>query len=86
MSKKQKLNYSKRPVKIGKRNLNEVLSQVINKNFFKVLLNFFKIHQNPIRAIFNEFFSLGKYPTTIFLKKKILKLKFFQFTIFQLLT
>lgn len=57
-------------IKIGKRNISEVLKQIFSLNFINIIKRFFSVHENPIYAMINEFFSLGKYPKTINVMKK----------------
>lgn len=56
--------------KIGKRNIFEILKQIISSNILNIIKNFFLIHENPIRAMLNEFFSIGNYPKTLKLMNK----------------
>ena len=57
-------------MQIGKRNLFTLFQRLINyKNYFAII-NFFKIHPNPINSIINEIFSIGKFPRKITIKKK----------------
>ena len=52
-------------IKIGKRPLSEVIKRVFKKNLFKIIKNFFIVHKNPIQAMYEEFFTKGKYPKLI---------------------
>jgi FkbM family methyltransferase len=58
-------------LRVGKRNFVETLKQIFNLNIFNLFLRFFAVHKNPISAIFNEFFSAGKYPSFIILRNKM---------------
>tara|TARA_B100000989_G_scaffold290287_1_gene263244 strand:+ start:356 stop:1120 length:765 start_codon:yes stop_codon:yes gene_type:complete len=65
-------------IKIGKRHLNEVIKRVFKKNLLKIIKNFFIVHKNPIQAMYDEFFTKGKYPKLI--KTKIgVKIKLFSY-------
>jgi FkbM family methyltransferase len=60
---------------IGKRNIILFFKRIINiRNIFSTF-NFFRLYDNPLNAIFDEIFSLGKYPKTIFIKTPIGKKK-----------
>ena len=65
-------------IKIGKRHLNEVIKRVFKKDLLKIIKNFFIVHKNPIQAMYDEFFTKGKYPKLI--KTKIgVKIKLFSY-------
>ena len=55
-------------LKIGKRSIIETLKLLIRKEIFNTLKNFFAIYKNPIKAMFNEFFTKGKYPCILEMK------------------
>ena len=57
-------------IKIGKRYIHEIFKQLISLNIFNIIKKFFLVHKNPIRAMVNEFFSIGNYPKTITLMNK----------------
>ena len=63
-------------IKIGKRNIYEVLKQIISLNILNIIKRFFLVHERPIGAMINEFFSLGKYPKIIKVMNKY-KIKLF---------
>ena len=56
--------------KIGKRNIYEVLNQIFSLNILKLIKKFFSVHEQPISAMMNEFFSIGNYPKIIKVMKK----------------
>ena len=60
---------------IGKRNINVFLKRIINIRDIFSIINFFRIYENPFRAILNEIFSLGSYPRLITIKTPIGKKK-----------
>ena len=57
-------------IKIGKRNIFEALKQIFSVNIANTFIRFFIVHENPINAMINELFSLGKYPKFIRVMKK----------------
>ena len=65
-------------IKIGKRPLSEVINRVFRKDLFKIIKNFFIVHKNPIQAMYEEFFTKGKYPKLIETKIGV-KIKLFSY-------
>ena len=60
-------------IHIGKRSISEFFQQLLTLNIITILFRFFSVHESPIKAIFNELFSIGKYPATIKIKNKLEK-------------
>ncbi len=56
---------------IGKRNLKTFLQRIFKIENYYALINFFKVHKNPIKSILIEIFSTGKYPNKLFFKTPI---------------
>lgn len=56
---------------IGKRKLGTFFQRVIKLENFYALINFFKVHRNPVQSILKEVFSLGKYPIKLFFNTPI---------------
>ena len=48
-------------IKIGKRPLSEVINRVFRKELLEIIKNFFIVHKNPIKAMYEEFFTKGNY-------------------------
>jgi FkbM family methyltransferase len=71
-------------IHIGKRSISEFFQQLLTLNIITILFRFFSVHESPIKAIFNELFSIGKYPATIKIKNK-LKIKLYSFADFSTL-
>ena len=65
-------------IKIGKRPLSEVINRVFRKELLEIIKNFFIVHKNPIKAMYDEFFTKGKYPKLIETKQGI-KIKLFSY-------
>ena len=65
-------------IKIGKRPLSEVINRVFKKDLFEIIKNFFIVHKNPIQAMYEEFFTKGKYPKLIETKIGV-KIKLFSY-------
>lgn len=65
-------------IKIGKRPLREVINRVFRKDLFEIIKNFFIVHKNPIQAMYEEFFTKGKYPKLIETKIGV-KIKLFSY-------
>ena len=65
-------------IKIGKRPLSEVINRVFRKELLEIIQNFFIVHKNPMKAMYEEFFTKGKYPRTIETKQGI-KIKLFSY-------
>ena len=59
-------------IHIGKRSISEFFQQLLTLNIITILFRFFSVHESPIKAIFNELFSIGKYPATIKIKNKLM--------------
>jgi FkbM family methyltransferase len=55
-------------MKIGKRDLNTLIQRVIDPSSYQSIPEFFNVYQNPIQAMYEEFFSLGTYPRKVDLK------------------
>ena len=51
--------------KIGKRSFLILLKRLIKFDNYIAIIRFFKVHKSPLRSIFNEIFSTGKYPKTL---------------------
>ena len=56
---------------IGKRNLKTFLQRILKIENYLALINFFKVHKNPVKSILIEIFSRGKYPSKLFFKTPI---------------
>ena len=56
---------------IGKRKLGTFFQRALKIENFCALINFFKVHRNPIKSVFKEVFSLGKYPIKLFFNTPI---------------
>ena len=65
-------------IKIGKRPLSEVINRVFKKDLFEIIKNFFIVHKNPMQAMYEEFFTKGKYPKLIETKIGV-KIKLFSY-------
>jgi len=65
-------------IKIGKRSLSEVVNRVFRKELLGIIKNFFIVHKNPIKAMYEEFFTKGKYPKLIETKLGV-KIKLFSY-------
>ena len=61
-------------IHIGKRKVLETFKQIFQLNIVTTVFRFFIIHEKPFNAIFNEFFSAGRYPVLIKIKKFQIKL------------
>jgi len=68
-------------IKIGKRPLGEVFHLIFRKELLIIIKNFFIVHKNPIKAMYDEFFTKGKYPKLIETKQGV-KIKLFSFADF----
>lgn len=62
-------------MKIGKRSINEFKDRILDPSSYIGILNFFQVHENPLKAILNEGFSLGDYPCVINIKTPVGKHK-----------
>lgn len=62
-------------MKIGKRSVSEFTNRILDSSSYTGIWNFFQVHENPLRAILNEGFSLGDYPCEINVKTPIGKHK-----------
>ena len=71
-------------IRIGKRKISETFKQIFSLDILTTVFRFFIIHEKPFNAIFNEFFSMGKYPVLIRIKKKI-EIKLYSFSDFSTL-
>tara|TARA_Y200000002_G_C22634357_1_gene643967 strand:+ start:301 stop:1065 length:765 start_codon:yes stop_codon:yes gene_type:complete len=65
-------------IKIGKRPLSEVINRVFRKELLGIIKNFFLVHKSPIKAMYEEFFTKGKYPKIIETNQGI-KIKLFSY-------
>ena len=61
-------------LRLGKRSFNEVINQIFSISIFYTIYNFLIIYKNPIKALFNEFFSCGMYPKIIQIKNFKIKI------------
>ena len=48
--------------KIGKRSFLTFIKRVFEIENYLAIVRFFNVHKKPFNAVFNEIFSLGKYP------------------------
>jgi FkbM family methyltransferase len=55
-------------MKIGRRRLYVFWRRLKDRNNYKAVREFLKVHQRPLRILFEEVFSLGTYPRTVTIK------------------
>src|SRR4051812_6942743 len=55
-------------MKVGRRNLREVRQLLLERSAYHAIPRLFQIHYQPLRVIFEEVFSLKRYPWTLTLK------------------
>ena len=53
-------------LKIGKRSLFTFIKRLFEIENYFAIIKFFKVHQKPFTAIFDEIFSLGNYPKLLY--------------------
>lgn len=52
-------------MKIGRRRPGEFLRRITDLSNYTALGKMFMVHRNPVKAVFEEVFSLGRYPRTV---------------------
>jgi FkbM family methyltransferase len=52
-------------MKIGKRSLGDFGRRLLDPSNYKAIPRFLKVHHRPVRVVFEEIFSLGRYPRTL---------------------
>ena len=58
-------------MKIGRRRLRGFRRRLLDGSNYKAIPRFFRVHRHPIRTLFEDVFSLGRYPRTISIKTPI---------------
>ncbi|MDA9684854.1 FkbM family methyltransferase [Candidatus Pelagibacter bacterium] len=56
---------------IGKRKLGTFFQRIIKVENYFALINFFRVHRNPIKSFLKEIFSFGNYPLKLFFNTPI---------------
>ena len=57
--------------KIGKRGFLTFIARLFQLENYGAIPRFFYVHKKPLRSIFNEVFSLGKYPQKLYFNSPI---------------
>ena len=57
--------------KIGKRSFITFVKRIFQIENYVAIVKFFNIHKKPFNAIFNEIFSSGKYPRTLYFNSPV---------------
>ena len=57
--------------KIGKRGFLTFIARLFQLENYVAIPRFFYVHKKPLRSIFNEVFSLGKYPQKLYFNSPI---------------
>lgn len=55
----------KKVMKIGRRDISIFIKRIFSLENYKAIINFNKVHEQPFKSIYQEIFSLGKFPRKI---------------------